>query len=78
MIDPVINESSPNEVKIYSHICDHSIVIFGIRGFCLGFSKTSRVESLDGFRKLVVDKVKFYVHIVFKENHSKEENMKIK
>ena len=57
-IDPVINGFIPNEVRRNLHICDHSIVTFCIRGFCLGFSSTYRVDSLDGFRKSVVDKVK--------------------
>ena len=54
-----MNGFSPNEVKIHLHICDHSIITFGIRGLCLGFSNTSHVHSLDRFRKIVVDKFKF-------------------
>ena len=30
-IDPVINRFSPNDVLSHFQICDHSIVIFGIR-----------------------------------------------
>ena len=45
IIDPVINLFSPHEVTIHFHICDHSIVLFGIRGLCLGFSNTSHVDS---------------------------------
>ena len=30
-----------------------------------------------GLEKIVVDEVKFYISIVFKEKYSKEENMKI-
>ena len=30
-IDSVINGFSPNEVQIHLHICDHSIITFGIR-----------------------------------------------
>ena len=37
IFDPVINEFSPNEVRIHLHICDKSIFTIGIRGFCLGF-----------------------------------------
>ena len=39
-IYPVINEFSPNEVKRHLHICDQSIVTFGIRGFCFSVSNT--------------------------------------
>ena len=53
---PVINGFNPHEVRIHLHICDHSIVKFGIRGLCLGFSSTSHVGSLDRFRKSVGDK----------------------
>ena len=38
-IDPVINGLSPHELGIHFQICHHSIVKFGIRGLCLGFSK---------------------------------------
>ena len=57
-IDPVIYIFIPNEVKIHFHVCDQSIVTFGQRGFCLEFSNTSHVESLDRFRESVIDKVK--------------------
>ena len=50
-IDIVIIGFSPNEVKRHRQKCDNSIVTFGIRRFCLRFSNTSHVESLDGFRK---------------------------
>ena len=49
IIDPVINGFSPRKVISNLHICDHSIVTFGIRGLCLGFSNTFHVESLDRF-----------------------------
>ena len=58
IIDPVINGFIPNDVSIHLHICDQSIVTFGIRGRCLGFSITYHVDSLDRFRRSVVDKVK--------------------
>ena len=58
------------------HIYNDSIITFGIRGFYLGFSNTSRVDSLDRFRNSVVDKFKTEV-CVFKY-HAKEDNMKIK
>ena len=51
MIDPVINRFSPNEVKIHFHICDNLIITFFTRGLYLEFSNTSRVDSLDRFRK---------------------------
>ena len=63
IIDPVINVFSHNEVKINLHICYHSIVNFGKRGLCLAFSNTSHVDSLYRFRKSVVGKVKFDIHI---------------
>ena len=59
IIDIVINGFTPNSVKGHFHICYHSIVTFGMRGFGLRFSNTSHVDSLDRFRKSVVDKVKF-------------------
>ena len=58
IIDPVINLFIPNEVRSHFHIYDHSIVKFGIRGLCLWISNTSRVNSLDRFRKSVVNKFK--------------------
>ena len=60
IIDPVLNVFSPNYVSSYFHIYDHSIVIFGIREECIGFSKTSRVDSLDRFIRSVVNKVNFF------------------
>ena len=57
IIDPVLNVFSPNYVSSYFHIYDHSIVTFGIREECIGFSKTSRVDSLDRFIRSVVNKV---------------------
>ena len=59
MIYPVINRFNTNEIKCHFHIFDHYMVTFGIIGLCLGFSKTSHVDSLDRLRKLVVDKGKF-------------------
>ena len=78
IIDPVINGFSPNEVIIHLYICDHSIITFGRIGLCLGFSNTSNVESLERFRISVVDKFKLDISILMKQNHSKEEEMKIK
>ena len=63
-IDPVIDEVSPNGLISGFHIYDHSIVTFGIRGFYLGFSKTSHAESLDRFRKLVVHRVKLDISVL--------------
>ena len=65
--DPVINGFSTNEVTSHFHICEHSIVNFGQRGFCLGFSYTYRVDNLDSFIKVVVDKVnlEIYIYIYF-------------
>ena len=36
MIDTGIDVFSPNEVKMHFHICDKSIITFGIRGFYFG------------------------------------------
>ena len=52
MIDPFIIGFSCNEVKSHLHICDNSIIPFGIRGFYLVFSNTSYVESLYRVKKL--------------------------
>ena len=64
MVDPVINEFSPNEVTIHLHICDNSIITFSIIVLCLGFSNTSHDDSLCSFRKKVVDKVKTDIYIL--------------
>ena len=37
IIDPVIDGFSPNDESNHFHICDHSIVTFGIREKCIGF-----------------------------------------
>ena len=58
LIDPVINGFSPNYVSSNFHICECSIVTFGIKEKCLGFSNTSHVENLVSFRRSVVDNVK--------------------
>ena len=50
--DTVINEFIPHEVTSHSHIWDHSIVTFGIRGFCVRFLNTSHVDSLYRFKKI--------------------------
>ena len=55
MTDPVINEFIPNEVRCHFHIFDMSIITFWKWGFCLGFSNTPHVESLDRFRTFVVE-----------------------
>ena len=73
VIDPVINVFSPNEVSSHFQICDHSIINFGKIGFCLGFSKTSHVESLDRFIKSMVEKVELEINNLMKQKHSKEE-----
>ena len=58
IIDPVINRFITNDESSSLHICDHSIVKFGMREKIIGLSKNSRVDSLDRFRILVVDKFK--------------------
>ena len=75
--NPVINGFIPNDVKFHLDIYNHPIVTFGIKGLCLGFSNTSYVDSLDMFRKSVV--IRLNQTCVFKkQNHSKEDSMKIK
>ena len=71
IVDLVINGFSTNDVSSHSHICDHSIVTFGIREKCIGFSNTSHVDILDRFIRSVVDKVKsdiFLLQKVFIQN----------
>ena len=58
------------------NICDHSIVIFGIRGFCLEFLKTSHVDILYRFRNSVVDTVKTD-GCIFKKRLTQKKKMKI-
>ena len=80
-IEPIIIELSPNEVRSNFHICDHSIVTFFNKRIIFRVSNTYHVDSLDLFRKSVVDKVKTDVCIKKNENHSKENirfNMKMK
>ena len=59
------------------HICDHTIVEFGIRENCIGLSNTSHVDSLDIFRRSVVGKVKSDICILQKGYDSKGNNMKV-
>ena len=58
IINQFINGFVPNEVSSHLNICNHSIITFGIGGLCLGISNTYHVDSLDRFRKYVVDEVK--------------------
>ena len=71
IIDPVINGFSPNDESIHLYICYHSIFTFVIIESCIGFSNTSRVDSLDRFRISVVDKVKTDICILQKDFDSK-------
>ena len=71
-IEPIIIELSPNEVRSNFHICDHSIVTFFNKRIIFRVSNTYHVDSLECFRKSVVDKVKTDVCIKKNENHSKE------
>ena len=54
MIDTSIIGFSTNEEISSLQICDNTIITFGKRGICLGFSNTSRVDILDSFRKVVI------------------------
>ena len=58
IIDQVINGFSPNYESSHFHICDNSIVTFLIGETIIGFSNTSHIDSLDRFRRSVVDKAK--------------------
>ena len=66
IIDPVINGFIPNDESSYLHICDHSIFTFGIRQIYIGFSNTYNFDSLDRFRRSVVDKFKADICILQK------------
>ena len=70
IIGPVINGFSPNEVRSCFRIRDHSIINFRKRGFCLGFSNTYHVDSLERIRKSVVNMVKLEIIILTKQKHS--------
>ena len=67
MIDPVINGFSPNEIKIYLHICNTALSLFFIRGLWLRFSNTSHFDSLDMFIKTVFDWIKFDMTFFLRE-----------
>ena len=69
--DPFINGFIPNYKSSYLHICDHSIVTSGIREKYIGFSNTSCVDSLDRFRRSVVDNVKSDIFVLQKGYDSK-------
>ena len=77
MIDPVINEFIPNEVRSYFHIGDSSLIIFQTIILCSEFSNTSNVDILDRFRKSVVENVKLDINNLINRNNSKEENLKL-
>ena len=59
-------------------MCNHSIVTFVIKEFFLRFSKTSHVDSLDKFRRTVIDKVKTDICIKKQEYQRKEKKYKNK
>ena len=69
LIDPVITGFGTNEVRSHLQICDKSIINFGNK-FFLGFSNTYHIDSLDRTRKSVVDKFKFDIIILKKQEHS--------
>ena len=76
-IDLVINVFSPNDISSHLHICEHSIITFGIIEKISGLSNTSHVYSLDRFRRSVVDKVKTDTFIKKNQYHLKYNNIKI-
>ena len=51
LVDPVINEFIPHDVRSHLQIFYYSIITFGIRGLCLGFPETSYVNRLRRFGK---------------------------
>ena len=57
MIDPVIAGFITNEGRSHLHIFDQSIITFGKIGFCSGFSSTSYVETVNRFRKVVLENI---------------------
>ena len=77
VIDLVITRFITNVVRSHFSICDHSIINFVKRGFCFGFSNTSHVDSLDRFRKSVVDNDEVEISILLKQEDSQEEKMNI-
>ena len=66
IIDLVLNVFSTNKLSSHLIICDQLVISFGKRGFCLVFSNTSHVDSLDRLRKPVVGKVIFYIRMLKK------------
>ena len=58
-------------------MCDNLIITFIKRGFFLGFSNTSCVDSVDSFSKAVVEKAKLDIDNLMKHKHSKEEKKNI-
>ena len=73
MIDPVTNGFGSDKVRIHLQIFCHQIINFSKILFCIRFSNTSCVESLETFRKLVVENVKLYIDNLMKKKYSKEE-----
>ena len=55
MFDPVINEFIPNLVRINLYFYYRSIITLGNNRFLFGIVNTSRVDSLERFRKGVVE-----------------------
>ena len=75
VIGPVIIGFSPNEEISHLQIFDHSIIHFGKFYFCLRFSNTSQVDSLDRFRKVVIEN--FHNAIEIKIKHCSKEDEKL-
>ena len=55
IIDRVVIGFSFNELRINFQLCDLSIINFGKKGFCLGFSNKSHVYSFNIFMKVIVE-----------------------
>ena len=75
VIGPVIIGFSPNEEISHLQIFDHSIITFEKFYFCLRFSNTSQVDSLDRFRKVVIEN--FHNAIEIKIKHCFKEDEKL-
>ena len=56
-MDQVISRFIPNEKIDHLYICNHSIITFGGGGFFMGFLDTNHVDSLDRFRKFLIEEV---------------------
>ena len=74
---PVISGFGTNlKMKLFAHFVK-SIITFWWKGFCLGFSITSYVDSLDRFGKLVIEKANNFIYNLKKNTAVKNIRIKI-